>query len=572
MRGTVLRSVVVDARRLVLAMSLAALAAAFALTVLPRAAQAEPLLLDPAAAAECPDCATPEGGAQVINYFQQLAPQSDITLTPPDGVTAPPGGWQASAESMVAEEAAMDAATGAAGEAADAVASTTVLVEEGAAAIPELCSTAILCPAALAVGAFGTGYVIGTGAKALYLRFFGGEDPNTESYISSVTWNRLTWSEDYHIASDAGPVVHPGEYYLSWAEENPFGYNFFSYAWHGAVSGNMCRFGIVQPRSVIVRYGTTPYRCSSSPPQPIEAYIRTPEMFIGHHRPPAPASTTDTTGSTTVPAPPTPSRSDFGDAATDVLNDPSSTKLRLWLEHQLAPRCHADPTKDLVNVPNVLDGESEAHFEACLTSLGLSPTPVELPDAVLDAGMEDPVWSNPGDDATVEPDTTIKVYVNPPNSRAKTRPDERCRPDDSPTPGDPGVAPPGYSGPDPRFEPRPAPAPAGYPGYDVLYDTPRTIRLWWGTRYWGYRHIETKRGYGPTDEANTLEALQDPVPLPADEDDDSSWIFQSFYDVIDALTGQPVHCARSVLVNFFQRGIDPDPRDIITSFYGSYQS
>jgi hypothetical protein len=561
--------VVVRARRLALVLSLVALAAVFA--TLPRAAHAEPLALDPAAAAECPDCVTPEGGAQVINYFQQLAPQADVTLTPPDGAAAPPGGWQAAAEAMVADEAAMDAATGAAGEAADAVASTSVLVEEGAAAIPELCSTAVLCPASLAIGAFGTGYLIGTGAKALYIRFFGGDDPNTESYISNVSWQRLGGIDDYHIASPAGPVVHPGEYYLSWAEENPFGYNFFSYAWHGATSGNQCRFGIARPRSVIVRSGFTPYRCSSDPPQPIEAYIRTPEMFMSHHRPPAHAGSTDTTGATTVPAPPTPSRSDFGDAATDVLNDPASTQLRLWIEHQLSPRCHADPTKDVVNVPYVQDGESEAHFAACLTSLGLAPTPVELPDAVLDAGLEDPVWSNPGGDATVGRGTTIRVYVNPPDSRARTREDERCRPDGTPAPSDPGAYPPGYSGLDPEFQPRPAPAPAGYPGHDLLTDTSRTVRLWWGTRSWGYRHIEVKHGYGPADELDTAEALQDPAPLPADDGNDASWLFQAFYTVSDLFTGQPVHCVRTVVVNFYHRLIEPDPRDIITSFYGSYR-
>jgi hypothetical protein len=562
--------VVVRARRLALVLSLVALGAAS--IALPRAAHAEPLLLDPAAAAECPDCVTPEGGAQVINYFQQLAPQTDVTLTPPDGATAPPEGWQGAAESMVADQAAMDAATGAAGEAADAVASTSVLVEEGAAAIPELCSTAVLCPASLAIGAFGTGYVIGTGAKALYLKFFGGDDANTESYISNVTWQRLGGTDDYHIASPDGPVVHPGEYYLSWAEENPFGYNFFSYAWHGDVTGNQCRFGIVQPRSVIVRSGVTPYRCSSSPPQPIEAYIRTPEMFMSHHRPPAHAGSTDTTGSTSVPAPPTPSRSDFADAATDVLNDPSASKTRIWIEHELSPRCHADPTKALVNVPYVEEGESEAHFEACLTRLGLVPTPVELPDAVLDAGPEDPVWSNPGNDATVDPGTTIKVYVNPPSWRSETEEDARCRRDDAPEGSDPGDHPPGYAGAFPEFAPRPAPAPAGYPSYDELHDEHRTIGLRWGTRYWGYRHIELRRGYGPTDEADTAEALLDPTPIKQDDDDDSSWLFQAFYYAIDPVTEQPVLCVRSVLVNFFQREGEPTTRDIITSFYGSYDA
>ncbi|WCB91586.1 hypothetical protein DSM104299_00257 [Baekduia alba] len=202
---------------------------------------------------------------------------------------------------MVADEAATDTATGAAADAADAVASTSVLVEEGATAIPELCSTAVLCPASLAIGAFGAGYVIGTGAKALYLKFFGGDDPNTDTNIDDITWQRYTGPGDYQIASATGPVVHRGEYYLQWVEQNPFGYNFFNYAWHGATTDYECRFGIQQPHNVIVRTGTTPYRCSNNPPQPIEAYIRTPEMFMSHHRPPAPAGSTDTTGSTSSP-------------------------------------------------------------------------------------------------------------------------------------------------------------------------------------------------------------------------------------------------------------------------------
>ncbi|WCB91585.1 hypothetical protein DSM104299_00256 [Baekduia alba] len=77
-------------------------------------------------------------------------------------------------------------------------------------------------------------------------------------------------------------------------------------------------------------------------------------------------------------------------------------------------------------------------------------------------------------------------------------------------------------GADPAFQPRPAPALSGYPGYDVLNATPRTIRLWWGTATWGYRHIMERRGYGPGDEADTAEALLDPSPLPADQTAGSS--------------------------------------------------
>jgi hypothetical protein len=543
-----------------------------ALLALPRAARTEPLGLSPTAAAECPDCETATGGAQAINYFEQLAPQEDVTLTPPDGAAPPPDGWNASAQTMVADEGANTAAEDTAGEAADVVSSESIVVEEAAGSVPELCGTAVLCPAALGVGAFMTGYSIGTGAKALYLRLFGGDAPDTDpNIISNVTWKSWAGPGDYRIASDTGPVVHPGEWYLEWAEQNPFGYNFFNYAWHGATTGNQCRFGLPQPHFVIVRSGTTPNRCSSDPPQPIEAYVRTPEMFVSHRYPPQPAGSPGPSGTTSVPAPATPSRSDFADAARHVLDDPSSRSLRLWLEHELSPRCHADPTRDTVNVPEPLDGESETSFENCLTTLGLVPTAIELSDADLDADYGNPVFSDPGYEASADPGTEVRVYRNPPETRADTHFDRRCRPDGSGPTGDPGDSPPGYVGAYPDLQRRPLPAPEGYPGEDVLRSTYRTIRLLWGTEYWGYRHIAIKRGYGPEDEADTAEALQDPTPIP-EADNDSSWRFQAFYNVIDAVTGAPVHCVRTVVVNFFQRDLEPYPRDIITSFYGSYDS
>ncbi|WCB91587.1 hypothetical protein DSM104299_00258 [Baekduia alba] len=66
--------VVICSRRAVPVVTLLLLAAL--VLALPRGAHAETLSLDPAAASECPDCATLQGGAQVINYFEQLAPRT----------------------------------------------------------------------------------------------------------------------------------------------------------------------------------------------------------------------------------------------------------------------------------------------------------------------------------------------------------------------------------------------------------------------------------------------------------------------------------------------------------------
>jgi hypothetical protein len=114
------------------------------------------------------------------------------------------------------------------------------------------------------------------------------------------------------------------------------------------------------------------------------------------------------------------------------------------------------------------------------------------------------------------------------------------------------------------------PAPDGYPGYDIENSVNRTIHLWWGERDWGYRHIVTKRGYGPTDEIDTAQALRDPDPIEQARGNEVSWLFQSFYSVFDGETGEDVQCVRSVVVNFFHRAMNPAPMDIITSFYGSY--
>jgi hypothetical protein len=48
-------------------------------------------------------------------------------------------------------------------------------------------------------------------------------------------------------------------------------------------------------------------------------------------------------------------------------------------------------------------------------------------------------------------------------------------------------------------------------------------------------------------------------------------LFHRFYDVTAVGTAETVHCARTVLVNFFQRDVEPAPRDIITTYYGSYE-
>lgn len=533
-------------------------------------ARADTLALNATALADCPACGTATGGAQVVNYVEQLAPQT-LSFSPSDSATPPSEGWATSATNMATAEADLaGTASGTTSAAADAVVSTTELIEVGAGAIPELCSPGFLCPAALAVAAFTGGVVIGTGVKALFERFFGGDDNNVDTSVTQEQWLRNNGSSDIHVANSATAVVHPGEYYLTYRQ---YGQQ-WNYSWTGGVVIPQCNFGPAPPSNTIVRTGTTTGRCSSNPAQPVAAYARTPSMFLSHKSPLVPASAADTTGATTYAAPAAPSRSAFATAATSALNEPNNHEFRLWLQHQLDPRCSPDPTSATVVVPDRLAGESTAAFVSCLENLGLevSGHTVAAWAADLDAsagavlavdhaGESKPVGSRI--DVAENPDPLPVAQVA---SSDTDEDDDGC--DLGATKGtDPG---PGH---DPFSSYIGSYTDPTDPTNFLTIDDGPTYLLWgttigptWGG--WGFRHIYAKHGFGPDDVAATRAALAAPLgpPTPsAGTEAVDRWVYVGL-DLYFSASGAP--CRRLVVV---ERGkIEADQTPDQTGIWTSY--
>ena len=380
------------------------------------------------------------GGAQAINYFQQLAPQERRHADSARRRNSRrPAAGRPAAQSMVADEAAMDRrGPDAAGEAADAVASRDHRPRGGGRGRdPGAVQHRGPMPGGPRRSApSATGYVIGTGAKALYLRFFGGEDPNTEPRHHQQRHLDVLGRAPTTTGSPAtpDPVVHPGEWYLGLGRGEPVRLQLLQLRLaRQQSSGKHVPFGIVQPR-----FGDRPLRHDALPlqQQPTAADRGLhPDARDVHRAPPAPGgppARPDTTGSTTVPAPPTP-------VALGLRGRRHRRPQRSGLRPSCAsgwsiswpPRCHADPTKDLVNVP-----ERAGRRVRGALSRPASPASGSSPTTGRAArrrpgrrAWRTPVWSNPGGRRDGRAGTrAIEVYVNPSNSVRRTRHDEHCQP------------------------------------------------------------------------------------------------------------------------------------------------
>jgi hypothetical protein len=258
-----------------------------------------------------------------------------------------------------------------------------------------------------------------------------------------------------------------------------------------------------------------------------------------------------------------PSRSQLAQNLDNALQNDALAQQ--WLEHELNPRCNPDPASTTVTVPTILDGETVSDYQQCLTSLGLQSTVAPLQHTDLDQPDGDVVFASPDEGAQVSPGTEVTVEPNP------TKPDmqqnEQCRPTDTPPAGAPASAASpfedftgsGFAGsPYTGIDPTTSPPTSGFP-----------VHLYWGvlvgsTGGWGYRHIAAKRGYGLTDEQQTILALQGPLYY---QDGGTTWVFDYPYTV--ASGGASVACARRVVVQYARAPQDPAPKHIITSFYGS---
>lgn len=96
--------------------------------------------------------------------------------------------------------------------------------------------------------------------------------------------------------------------------------------------------------------------------------------------------------------------------------------------------------------------------------------------------------------------------------------------------------------------------------YNPLTSSTQTVKLRWGTRAWGYRHIVLRHGWDVAAATRTALALTDPAPTV--ERNPGSFRY------VAELTGGPsnVTCRQRVIVSYRQDSTVPPGRHIITSF------
>lgn len=96
--------------------------------------------------------------------------------------------------------------------------------------------------------------------------------------------------------------------------------------------------------------------------------------------------------------------------------------------------------------------------------------------------------------------------------------------------------------------------------YNPATRSTQTVKLRWGTRAWGYRHIVIRHGWDTVAAARTALALADPSPT-------AERLPGSFRYVAD-LAGGPsgTTCKQRVIVSYSQDSLIPPGRHIITSF------
>ena len=386
-----------------------------AFLVLPRTARTEPLGLSPTAAAECPDCETATGGAQAINYFEQLAPQEDVTLTPPDGAarrptdgTPPPSRWSSTRARTPPRRTPPAKPLTSSPPRASSSRRRRGRSRSCAAPDPMPGGPRDRHLHRLHIGAGPRRCTCGSSAATT----------RTPTPTSSATSPGCPGPAPTTTGLPATPDRCPSRRVVpGLGRAEPVRLQLLQL--------RVARRDHRQPVQVRPAAAALRDRALGDDALPLQQRPATADRGLRPHardvrQPPLSATARRLSGSV---------GDDIGSCArrrlrartSPTLPGTSSTtrasrSLRLWLEHELSPRCHADPTKSTVNVPEPLDGESETSFEDCLTTLGLVPTAVELPDADLDAGYGEPVWSDPGWEASADPgraSTSMSTRRNP---------------------------------------------------------------------------------------------------------------------------------------------------------------
>jgi hypothetical protein len=100
--------------------------------------------------------------------------------------------------------------------------------------------------------------------------------------------------------------------------------------------------------------------------------------------------------------------------------------------------------------------------------------------------------------------------------------------------------------------------------YNPLTRSTQTVKLRWGTKAWGYRHIVIRHGWNVAARARTALALQDPAP----QSDRMPGSFIYVGNLSEGPVG--IRCRQRVSVSYGQdRGV-PVGRHIITSYLEAY--
>jgi len=101
--------------------------------------------------------------------------------------------------------------------------------------------------------------------------------------------------------------------------------------------------------------------------------------------------------------------------------------------------------------------------------------------------------------------------------------------------------------------------------YNPLTRSTQTVKLRWGTLFWGYRHIVIRHGWNIASRERTALALQDRAPTP-DPRRAGSFLYYG------NLSGGPagIRCRQLVSVSYGQDRVVPVGRHIITSFLEAY--
>lgn len=103
--------------------------------------------------------------------------------------------------------------------------------------------------------------------------------------------------------------------------------------------------------------------------------------------------------------------------------------------------------------------------------------------------------------------------------------------------------------------------------YNPLTRSTQTVKLRWGTKAWGYRHIVIRHGWDAGAAERTRLALADPSPRLAERDPNrESFIY--IYNVAGLPEG--MQCRQRVVVSYGRGGRVPVGRHIITSYMEAY--